>query len=348
MKKNAKVLIIDGNWNLKRNFKRTIIYDTYGNNCSGTYGFLRSLISIINKVLPDKVIVMWDGIKSGKYRYDLYKDYKSNRKKDWDFDEKFYSEILKKIEIEENKEKYDYTIQKINTKKILDELFISQIEVPYIEADDLIAGYVIQNEFQNKNEEIIIFSRDKDFKQLISEKVSIITPDSIEPITYRNFKEKNGYIIDNELIFKCFEGDKSDCIDGIKGITKNTLIKFFPDIIDRKYSFNELYEKSLEMVLKKKYPVFYDKICSSKEVIYRNAKLMNLKKPFLNEVAEQELKKLFDFPLDKDRSIKRAIMTLTIDGYIDLLKKDNLNIGTFFSPFYILMDKEKKYAEMHN
>ena len=42
-------------------------------------------------------------------------------------------------------------------------------------------------------------------------------------------------------------------------------------------------------------------------------------KEFLNEESEIEINNVSNFPLDEDRSIKRAILTLTVDGYIDLL-----------------------------
>ena len=38
---------------------------------------------MVDKVNPDKVYVFWDGKLSGKLRYDIYPDYKSNRHKDY-------------------------------------------------------------------------------------------------------------------------------------------------------------------------------------------------------------------------------------------------------------------------
>ena len=65
-------------------------------------------------------------------------------------------------------------------------MFIRQLECDYVEADDFIAYYILGN--KKLNEHIYIFSRDKDFHQLISKNVSIITPDSFDIINIDNFK----------------------------------------------------------------------------------------------------------------------------------------------------------------
>lgn len=335
---------MDGNWNLKRNFKKLQLLDSYKNSCGGSYGFIKSLSSVLKKTLPDRVIVMWDGMKAGKMRYDIYKPYKANRKKDWDKEEDIYAD---RLEDSDDLEKLDLLTQKMRTFNVLEMLYIRQIEVDYIEADDLIAGYVLQSEREQRDEDIIIFSRDKDYKQLISERVSIVTPDSVNMITIKNFKEKNGYVIENELLFRCFEGDKSDCISGVNGITINTLKKIFPDVVDKKYSYKELSDRCLYFINEeKKKQKVYQKIVDARHILYRNAELMNLRKPFLSEQAKVELDEISKFSLE-EREIKDAIDLLTIE-YIELMQKDGIDMGSFFSPFYRIMNKEMEYKKNKN
>ena len=50
-------------------------------------------------------------------------------------------------------------------------MFIRQAEVDLIEGDDLIALYV---QMKEKDEQVIIFSRDKDYYQLIDENVYVL------------------------------------------------------------------------------------------------------------------------------------------------------------------------------
>ncbi len=87
-------------------------------------------------------------------------------------------------------------------KNLMEEFSIRQVEVEYIEGDDLIAGYVLQSEKESRDEEIVVYSADKDFRQLVSKKVSLMNPKYDTPITVDNFRERVGHIIENELIFK--------------------------------------------------------------------------------------------------------------------------------------------------
>jgi 5'-3' exonuclease len=81
----------------------------------------------------------------------------------------------------------------------LEDLFIRQAEVDTIEADDLIAYYILN---RRPDEEIIINSRDGDFYQLIAPNVSMLTPDKYKIVTSNNFKETFGYTRENALLFK--------------------------------------------------------------------------------------------------------------------------------------------------
>ncbi len=134
-----RVLLVDGNWLLKRCFFSLKLEDAYKNRCGGSYGFLISLQSIIRKHLPDRVYIMWDGFHSGKYRYDIYKPYKSNRKNKWLKERDILS---MKVRNQDDQNELDMFSQKMVVKNLMEEFYIRQIEVDYIEADDLMAGYI--------------------------------------------------------------------------------------------------------------------------------------------------------------------------------------------------------------
>jgi len=334
MSKKQKVILLDGTWNLKRNFfKRKDLLDSNQRLCGGTFGFLDSTKYVINKIIPDRVIVAWDGFHAGKLRYNIYKPYKANREKDWENE----TRMIATEGILNHKDLQDFEVlrQKIEVQTYLDELFIRQLEEDYIEADDLIAYYILAN--KNPDVHFYIFSRDKDFFQLISDNVSIINPDSYNIITIDNFKEKFGYIVENALLFKCFEGDDSDDIPGIKGITTNTLLKYFPDMSNEKYTYNRLVEECYEKQKKKKLKT-YDKIIQSEQELYRNARLMNLKKPFLNQEAINSVEAVRNYKLDSSRNIETAMEMFARDGFVKFVGESNL--GLFFGPFYNLKTKE--------
>lgn len=334
-----RVLLIDGQWNLKRNFyKRRDLKTSTGHLCGGSFGFVDSLRAVAQKVLPDRIVVMWDGFHSGKLRYQIYPPYKANRNKDWETTDKAIA--TDGLYNPKDLEKVEFLKQKIQIQNYLDELYIRQVEVDFIEADDLIAQYVLRSE--SDDEEIIIYSRDRDYLQLISDKVSVITSDSAFVINKQEYESRNGHTIDNELLFKCFEGDSSDKIEGVKGINRETLIKYFPNIAKEKYLYSQLVEESIEAKKKKKLKI-YDKIIEAQSVLYRNARLMNLKKPFLNEEAINKVDAIKHGTLGEDRSIENAVSLFIKDGMIGHLQDGNLE--EFFSPFYRIMTKEIEYSK---
>lgn len=337
-----KVLLIDGNWNLKRNYmKLNEMFSLKGEHCGGSFGFMDSLRSVINHVLPDRVVVFWDGESSGKLRKDIYNVYKSNRDKPWMNSSQHMNNNI--IEYEE-KRKYSILNQKIKVKNYLEELFVRQIEVDFIEADDLIAQYILTRE---PDESIVIFSSDKDFYQLINENVSILRPSDKFFITIHNFKKTFGYTLDNSLLLKCFEGDESDNISGVEGIGLKTILKFFPKFSEEKYDIERIISESVDIYRQKKLKNL-EKIIGCRRIIERNMKLMNLKEPFLNDTAIREIDEIRSTVLCSndsfmDRSINNAMKLMIKDGYTKHVFNEDMDL--FFKPFYRLVVKEKEFSK---
>lgn len=344
----SRVILVDGAWNLKRNYlppHRKSLKGANGKLCGGTFGFLDSMRAVLNKLMPDRAIVAWDGFHAGKMRYDIYKGYKAKREKDWENETRVIA--TEGIGNSDDADKFQLLVQKIEVQRYLDELFVRQMEVDYVEADDLIARYIIGS--TDPDEHIYIFSRDRDFHQLISEKVSIITPDSFEIITIHNFKEKMGYTVENSLFIKCIEGDDSDEITGVGGVKKTTLLEHFPAIANEKYTFNRLVEEAsaiqndrLNSKPKKKRLGKLDAIIQSEHTVYRNAKLMNLKRPFLNQESIELVESIRNHPFDSTRSIEVAMEMFARDGMVEHVW--DRNIASFFGSFYHLKSKEIEFG----
>lgn len=332
-----KTLLVDGSWNLKRNFHRRKGDGGEDSSSAIIFGFLDSIRVAINKILPDRVVVMWDGFNSGKLRYDVYKPYKANRKKNWDAE---YNAISTDgIESPEDKERYEIALKKEQIKEFLDAFCIRHLDIKYIEADDLIAHYVLSSQFVD--EEIFIYSRDKDFLLLVNNNVSVLSPDNLEVITINNFKSIYGYTVENALLFKCFSGDVSDKIDGVKGVTVNALIEHFPLMSEEKYTYNRLVEECYNKKREKKIK-FFDKIINARAVLYRNAKLMNLNQPFINDEVKVSMINISQTPLKSDFSIKPSMSLFVQYKFSNFVK--NQYVDLFFAPFYRIITKEKEYS----
>ena len=330
--------MVDGNWLLKKNFHKRKDYEAKGHLCGGSFGFLDSLRSVINKIIPDRIVVMWDGFNSGKLRYEIYKPYKSNRQKDWDAE--YHAISTDGLESPEDKEKVEIVLQKGVINEFLENFYIRFLEVKYIEADDLIAYYILNSKIPN--EEIIIYSKDEDFLQLVSSNVSILNPSNFELITIHNFKRIYGYPIENALLLKCFDGCNSDKIEGVNGITPEALLKNFPMMAEEKYMYNRLVEECYNKKREKKIK-FYDKIIQARSVLYRNAKLMDLQKPFINDEAKNEMQKIIYEPIiNKEFSIKSAMNLFISKGFTKFVRNEHLDL--FFAPFFITINKEKEFS----
>ncbi len=163
---------------------------------------LNNILSVNSKYRSDEVVVAVDDTSWRKQWYEdnkkefseyQYSAYKGNRKKDPELDWKKLFEILKNVE-----------------DVLRDYSDIRVIRSEGAEADDVI-GVIAKLIVQRKNERVVIISSDKDFKQLLNDKVIMF-----DPIKYKEIKmtpeEATKY-----LTLLIIQGDKQD---GIKAIGK--------------------------------------------------------------------------------------------------------------------------------
>ncbi len=339
-----KTLCIDSQYLLKQSFYGN--RDTYVNNQN--IGCLYTFFTIIRKILKeindiDRVILFWDGTKSGKLRFDIFSEYKSNRiGKEW------YANPLeltdKEIEKELEKDKSILT-QRIRIKEYAEELFFRQVESEIVEADDIIA-YYCQN--LKENEEVIIYSNDRDLCQLINSRVSLYLANKKQLITPNNYFLFFKHHLSNTVLLKTIEGDMSDNIPGIKNVKEKTLLKFFPEIKKKTITFNEIIDKTKliqeQRVENKLKPLkSLDNLLNGKNIYERNLKLVDLSKPLMTPEAIELIKDISDLPLDdENRGSKNLLRYMTDDGFISLIW-NNGDYVDYLEPFINVVNSEKNY-----
>ncbi len=200
-----KTLLIDGNNLLKIGFHGVKDFFHEGKHVGGIWHFLNTTRRFIEEQNFDKVVVFWDGEDSSSTRKLIYPQYKENRK--------IYKEDFKEQSFAEQKQR---------VKQYLEEMFVRQVDIDNNEADDLIAYYCKIS----TNETITIFSGDRDLTQLISDNVSIYSPNT--KLTYKNGDFIRLYEAEiphyNVITYKVLSGDKSDNIDGIYFLGEKTFI----------------------------------------------------------------------------------------------------------------------------
>jgi DNA polymerase-1 len=173
---------------------------------------------------------------------------------------------------------------------ILDYLPVQTMIYDGIEADDTIAYLTQHNSIENGNE-VVIVSTDKDFLQLVSDKVKVFSPTKKKLYDRQVVFDEFGIWPQNLLLYRTLDGDTSDNIPGIKGCGLKTLLKRFPELSEDKLITHDDF---FQMCEEKKGKIkIYDDILGAKEQLLMNKRLMELKEPHIP--THQKLKILDRF-----------------------------------------------------
>ena len=326
-----KTLLVDGDNLFKIGFHGVReMYDN-GDHLGGIYHFINILRKFLEEHNLDKVVVFWDGDSNSSIRKSIYPQYKANRRQDM------------------NEYKYEsYLQQKARVKQYLEEIFVRQVEMINNEADDLIAHYCKVA----IDEDIIIFSADKDLAQLISERVTIYSP-----ISKQYFKNGDNIVINkvdiphyNVLLCKIFTGDKSDNIDGIEGLGEKTLIKYFPQVQEKPCTIEELLDIARNIPQKKPTKTLTNILTGKtkstilgEEFYTTNKKIVDLLNPLITDEGKVLVEQIYTDTIDPtDRGYKNLMRMMMDDGLFKYLPKNDEAWVNFLRPFMKLTRKEKR------
>jgi DNA polymerase-1 len=262
-----KVLIIDLFNLFFRCFCVTPTRNPEGFHTGGLYGTLNSIKYLINITNPDAVVVAFDGPGGSKRRRRIDPNYKATRK--------VPQKICSVFDYETPEQEKESLFNQLGKFKIyLDMLPVFQLLIDNIEADDTIS-YVTTKICKNK--EVIIVSTDKDFYQLTEgDRIKIFRPTTKEFIDETAVKDQyDGINPKNFTIYRCFDGDVSDNIPGVKGFGPKTTLKLFGELLrkDTSYSIDDILEYCEKY---RKENNRYKDVLDSRERLETNYKLMQL------------------------------------------------------------------------
>lgn len=335
----TRTLLVDSAFLLRKSFDgaRNVYTDSFG-HIGGLYGFLTKVRQLIRQHGFNKVVLMWDGENGGLYRYLIDPAYKSERQH-----KKWHEKIeLSDYEIRREEQKRESLLkQKKRIQAYAEELFLRQIEVDEVEADDLIASYVIDN---HEEEDVTIYTNDRDFTQLLDYNITIIFDNHHVPVSKHNFFVNFQYHYKNSLTLKIICGDKSDSIAGVGGVGEKSLFALCPDLKFKYVSVKDICrlanKENKKRIEENKKPLKkWENLLNNTERLKINHKLINLEKPYLNEEAEEELSQL-EMPLSaKGRGSKNLIRYMKEDGF---LEPYNGTFTDYVQPFYGVISNEKK------
>ncbi len=188
-----------------------------GEPTSAVFGFLSQLIKILGDNKPDYVAVAFDS-KEKTFRHDKFENYKSSRAA-------MPEDMIPQID---------------RIKQIIQVLNIPIYILPKYEADDIIGTAV--REAAEKGLESFVFTPDKDFNQLVSDKVKVVRPgktaDEIVVFDVKKVKDEFGFEPKQMIDYLALIGDSSDDIPGVAGIGPKTAVP----LIQKYHSVENIYK----------------------------------------------------------------------------------------------------------
>jgi DNA polymerase-1 len=206
-----KLFLIDGHAMVYRAhyaFINRPLINSKGINTSAVAGFVRMVWDILKRYEPSHIGVCFDP-EGPTFRHDQYEPYKANR----------------------DKQPEDISIAIPIIKDIMDGFQIPVYEVPGFEADDVIG--TLAKKAEKKGFEVYMVTPDKDYGQLVSEKVWMFKPGKQgqeEILGVKEVLEKWEISrVDQVIDMLGIQGDSVDNIPGVKGIGPKGAVKLLEE-----------------------------------------------------------------------------------------------------------------------
>ena len=223
-KPNDKVLVIDGLNTFIRCFAVNPSTNDDGIHIGGIVGFLKSIGYAIKTHNPTRCVIVFDGKGGSQRRRKIFPDNKEKRRVNTRFNR---TNDFSSFEDEQQSLRMQIT----RLLGYLNTLPLTTLMVENVEADDVMA-YIAKSVL--KDSKMILMSTDKDFIQLVSDRISVWSPTKKKMYNPEMVFEEFGIPAHNFVMYRVVDGDKSDCIPGVKGWGKKTLIKKVPTILEDK------------------------------------------------------------------------------------------------------------------
>jgi len=186
-----------------------------GRPTNAVYGFLATLNKLLRERKPEYIALAFDA-KGPTFRHEIYNDYKANRPP----------------------MEPDLIAQQAPIREIIEALGLPKLEVPGLEADDLIAALAAKARHQGF--EVVIVSGDKDFYQILTPGVSMYDPNpkKEKTVSLETLQEQYGLAPEQFLEVQALMGDSIDNIPGVPGVGEKTAVK----LISQFGTLENLYE----------------------------------------------------------------------------------------------------------
>lgn len=288
------------------------LINSKGKNTSAVFGFVNSLVKILEDEKPDHIAVCFD-TAAPTFRHKEFADYKAHR-------EEIPTDMPWQIDM---------------TKEVVKAMSIPMIELDGYEADDIIGTLVKQAE----KEKVISYmvTPDKDYMQLVTDMTFMYKPtrnlygnkmSEVEIVDKDGVMKKFGVPPEQVIDVLGLMGDVSDNIPGVKGVgekTAATLIQEFGSIKDLYKNIEKVKKPKLKenLISQKKSAELSEMLVTIKTDVPLKINFhdLNLKEPdksalsrLFEDLEFRTLRKKFspegavetEFPVSKQESITKT------------------------------------------
>ena len=217
-----QLFLVDGHALIFRAFYALIsrpLRTSRGENTSAAWGIVNFLIRLQTKYKPDFLVWVLDAGDS--FRKERYPEYKSTR-------EKLDSEL---------QADFDTAIEHVSA--LLGAFRVPVVSVEGYEADDVIGTLARRESAAGK--QVVIVSGDKDFYQLIGERIALLNPGRGGPagveelwVDPTNASERLGVPPHQVIDYLALVGDSSDNVPGVRGIGEKGAVQLLTEFGDLK------------------------------------------------------------------------------------------------------------------
>jgi DNA polymerase-1 len=224
---NKTLYLIDGSSYIFRAYHAIrSLRTSAGFPTNAIFGFTSMIFKFLKDYKPEYLGIVFDS-KGKTFRDDIYPLYKANRGAPPD----------------------DLEVQIPKIFEIVNALQIPQVQMEGYEADDIIGTLAERTE--EKSFSVVLVTGDKDFCQLVSEKVTLLDTMRNKKTGIKEVIEKFGVSPERVTDVLALSGDSIDNIPGVRGIGEKTaseLIKRFGSLEKLLESVNEIPGRQKELI----------------------------------------------------------------------------------------------------
>lgn len=309
---NKPEIYIDGLNVFMRHFAANPAKSMNGQLCGGIVGMLKNIQHLSERFSPQKIIIVWEGGGSVR-RKSIDPNYKNGRRPV----RLNRSELIGNIP--DTVENRDFQLKTLI--KILYKTPVTQVYVNDCEADDVIS-YLCKT--RKTNIKKIIVTSDKDYYQLIDENTKIWSPNKKVLIDSQYIVDKWKITSGNFCLARCFAGDQSDGLKGVRGAGFKVMVKRFPELgTCNSLSINDIIIKSKQEIENGSKLKIFKEIIESEKTLLKNWRLMYLDSAMVSADQVKAINYQYD---NKEESINKL-------DILRIMNQEGLNmfdIHTFF------------------